>query len=249
VRQYRAFSYEHAHYRICCSPPEHAALIEEAIRTQRSLLEGYAKRQPEFITALEPLALLPGAPEAARLMQAAALLTGVGPMAAVAGTLAELAVRAALAAGAVEAIVDNGGDLFAASDREVTVALFAGSRSPVGGLAFRLAPPDLPLAVCSSSSRMGHSLSLGDCDLATVVSRDAALADAAATLAGNLVRRPEDIDAALERVAAIPGVAGVLIVKNDRVGLAGSLPELVRHADAALRDKVTRDPGSDFFRA
>jgi len=249
MRQYRSFAYRRAHYRISCCPPEHTEVIRQEIRTQRGLLEDYAEQQPEFLTALEPLKLLPGAPEAAVLMQAAARLAGVGPMAAVAGILAELAVRAALKAGANEAIVDNGGDLFAASNREVVVGLFAGSRSPLSGLAFRLLPGQLPLAVCSSSSKMGHSLSFGDCDLATVVSSDAALADAAATLACNLVHCPGEIDAVLERVAAIPGVTGVLIVKKDRVGLAGDLPELIRHRDAGLHAKVTRDRQSGFFRA
>jgi ApbE superfamily uncharacterized protein (UPF0280 family) len=249
MRCYRSFDHKNARYRISCSPWEQLMRIEEAIRTQRGLLQTYAERQPEFLTALEPLPLLPGAPAIARRMQAASELTGVGPMAAVAGAMAETAVRAALAAGALEAIVDNGGDLFAASPQELIIGLFAGSRSRLPGLALRLSPPQMPLAVCSSSSTMGHSLSLGDCDLATVTSRDAALADAAATLACNLVRRPADIDAALRRVAAVPGVTGVLIVKDGRVGLAGELPELIRHRDAALAAKVTRSPGSGFFRA
>jgi ApbE superfamily uncharacterized protein (UPF0280 family) len=75
---------------------------------------------------------------------------------------------------------------------------------------------------------MGHSTSLGECDLATVVARDAALADAAATQAANLVRTVEDVDQALEHIAAIEGVEGVMIVKNDRVGLTGQLPPLVK---------------------
>ena len=75
---------------------------------------------------------------------------------------------------------------------------------------------------------MGHSTSLGRCDLATVVARDAALADAAATQAANLVTTADDVDRAIERIAAIEGVEGVLIVKDDRVGLAGHLPPLVK---------------------
>ena len=75
---------------------------------------------------------------------------------------------------------------------------------------------------------MGHSTSLGRCDLATVVARDAALADAAATQAANLVTTADDVDRAIERIAAIEGVEGVLIVKDDRVGLAGRLPPLVK---------------------
>ena len=71
-------------------------------------------------------------------------------------------------------------------------------------------------------------MSLGDCDLATVVAKDTALADAAATQAANLVRTVDDIDPALENIAAIEGVDGVIIIKGDRVGLAGKLPPLVK---------------------
>jgi ApbE superfamily uncharacterized protein (UPF0280 family) len=78
-------------------------------------------------------------------------------------------------------------------------------------------------------------MSLGDCDLACVVARDAALADAAATKAANSVKTVEDIDRALNKIMAIPGVQGVLLVKNDRVGLMGRLPRLIRSAvDAEL---------------
>jgi ApbE superfamily uncharacterized protein (UPF0280 family) len=75
---------------------------------------------------------------------------------------------------------------------------------------------------------MGHSKSLGKCHLATVVARDAAMADAAATQAANLVTTVEDVDSALKRIACIEGVEGVMIIKNDRVGLAGKLPPLVK---------------------
>jgi len=62
----------------------------------------------------------------------------------------------------------------------------------------------------------------------TVVAKDAALADAAATQAANLVNSEEDVNQALQRIAAIEGIDGVVIVKNDRVGLAGQLPPLVK---------------------
>ena len=71
-------------------------------------------------------------------------------------------------------------------------------------------------------------MSLGECDLATVVAKDTALADAAATAAANLVKTIDDIDQALENISAIEGVDGVMIVKGERVGLAGKLPPLVK---------------------
>lgn len=243
VREYHSFSFKNANFRICTSRLQAA---QREIRRQRRLLEAYILRQPEFLRAMEPLELLPEAPEVARRMAAAAAAVGVGPMAAVAGAMAQLAAEAALAAGAEEAIVDNGGDLYLVSREPVLVALYAGDHPLSGRLAFRVPPERLPLSLCSSSGLMGHSQSLGECDLATVVSADAALADAAATLAANLVRRVEDVPGALERVSGIAGVRGLLIVKGERVGVAGELPELVRHEDPQTGGKVPHDLESGF---
>jgi uncharacterized protein len=228
-RRYYEFIYHEARFRICCTARR---AVEDAIRRERGILDSYIRTFPSFRTALTPLACLPSAPEVVRRMTQASTLVGVGPMAAVAGAMAALAAQAGLAAGAAEAIVDNGGDVYACSDRPVTIALYAGNAAIGRQLALRVEPSAMPLAVCSSSGKMGHSLSLGRCDLATVVGDDAALADAAATQAANLVRGPDDIDRALDTIAAIPGVRGVLIAHADRVGLAGRLPRLVRLADA-----------------
>jgi len=241
MRVYRTFALKETNLRLATDRFEAATA---AVVTQRAFLEQYIARHPEFLASLVPIGLLPGAPEIAQRMHRAASQAGVGPMAAVAGAIAQFAAEAALAAGAREAIVENGGDTFLLSPEAVTVALYAGSVTLAGRLAFRVDPADMPLSVCSSSGRMGHSLSLGDCDLATVVSSDAALADAAATQAGNLVRSEADLEAAARRIAAIPGVRGTLLIKGDRVALAGQLPELVHHRDPHVRDKITRDPRS-----
>jgi len=240
-RSYRSFAFKGANFRIAC--PLFGQLTRE-IRRQRNLLEEYIARQPEFLKAMAPIDLLPGAPEVAARMHAASRATGVGPMAAVAGAMAQMAAEAALAAGAGEAVVENGGDIYLASPEAVVIGLYAGDNPLSGRLALEVEPEEMPLAVCSSSGRLGHSFSLGDCDLATVVAPDAALADAAATLAGNLVRAEADLPEALRRVAAIPGVSGLLLVKGAKVGKAGKLPRLIRHAEARYDLKITRDPGS-----
>ncbi len=224
-RTYRTFTYREAVLRICC---EQFDIVTAEIVRQRHILEDYIRRHPEFQRSLVPIELHADAPEIARHMAWAANLVGVGPMAAVAGAMAQWAARAALAAGADEAIVDNGGDIYLQAVAPVIVSLGTGTAKLADRLAFRVEPDETPIAVCSSSGRMGHSMSLGRCDLATIVAQDAALADAAATQAANLVRTPDDVDAALERIAAIEGIAGVLIVKDDRVGLAGRLPRLIK---------------------
>jgi ApbE superfamily uncharacterized protein (UPF0280 family) len=243
MRTYQNYSHRGATFRIAST---HIQIIKGEIRRQRGLLEGYIARHPEFAAALEPLELLAGAPEVARRMQAAAAAIGVGPMAAVAGTMAQLAVEAARAAGAAEAIVENGGDIFLHSPDAVTVALYAGDNPLSGKLALMIRPQSMPLAICSSSSFMGHSLSFGSCDLATVVAPDGALADAAVTLACNLVNSPGDVPPVLERISALPGVRGLLIIKADKVGMAGDLPELVRHVDPDFSSKITKDARSGY---
>jgi len=224
-RVYRTFTHHEAVLRICCD--KYDVIVAEIVR-QRRILEEYIACQPEFKTTLVPLDVRAEAPEVARRMTWAARRAGVGPMAAVAGAMAQLAAEAALAAGAKEAIVDNGGDIYLKAVEPVIVALGTGTPKLAGRLAFSIEPEETPLSICSSSGKMGHSMSFGLCDLATIVAKDGALADAAATEAGNLVKTVDDVDAALERVLRIEGVAGVLLVKDDRVGLAGHLPRLIK---------------------
>lgn len=237
MRVYRSFSWKDTNLRVACASFD---VVTRTVVEARRRLERYIARHPAFRTALAPLPLLADPPEAARRMAVAAELTGLGPMAAVAGTLAQLGAEAALADGCDEVIVENGGDIFLVAARPVTIALHAGAA--LGSrLAFHIDPQQTPLALCSSSGTMGHSLSFGRCDLATVASRDASLADAAATLVGNLVRRERDLTPALERVGAIPGVDGILAVVDGRIGLWGHLPPLVRNEDATTGSKITRD--------
>jgi uncharacterized protein len=224
-RVYRTFIHKEAVLRICCDPLE--AVMQEIIR-QRAILEDYIRRHPQFQHSLQPVAVFSDAPEVARRMASAAGMVGVGPMAAVAGAMAQLAVEAALAAGAEEVIVDNGGDIYLQTVAPVIIGLYPGESGQIGRLAFSLEACDTPLSICSSSGKMGHSFSFGECDLATVVAKDAALADAAATLAGNLVKTVADVETAVNQIVSIEGVSGVLIVKDGHVGLAGKLPPLVK---------------------
>ena len=224
-RTYRTFTHREAVLNICCDRFD--AVTAEIVR-QRQILAEYINRHPDFRDSFEPVELRGDAPEVAQRMARAARLVGVGPMAAVAGAMAQRAAEAALAAGASEVIVDNGGDIYLRIARPALIGLGTGTAELAGRLAFSLQTKDTPVAICSSSGQMGYSKSLGKCNLATVVAKDAALADAAATQAANLVTTVEDVDSALERIVGIEGVEGVMIIKNDHVGLAGQLPPLVK---------------------
>ncbi len=244
-RDIRSFQYRDAHFHI------HTEWWDDVVTRiveDRLNLEAFILQNPGFTTALSPLADLDlqGAPESVKRMHRASLSTGLGPMAAVAGTMAQLAAETSRKKGSLETIIENGGDLFLDCESEVILGLYTGTNDRFGPLALRIPADMMPLAVCSSSGRMGHSLSLGDADVVTVFSSDASLADAAATLGGNLVLSEESIESAMEHLMGIEGIAGCLVIRDDKLGAMGNLPEIIRSRDPELKGKVSRDDMSNF---
>lgn len=198
----------------------------EAVLKYRHQLEGYIALRPEFRTSLVPLEEDGFAPDIARTMMRASREASVGPMAAVAGAVAE-AVGRDLLKSSDEVIVENGGDIFLSTRKERTVGLYAG-RSPLSLKVGLVVSPELsPIGVCTSSGTVGHSLSFGKADAVCVVSSSAALADAAATAIGNVVRSKQDIERGLRRGREIGGVQGLVIVVGDEMGAWGNV-RLVR---------------------
>jgi uncharacterized protein len=244
------FSHKGARYRILSADPER---VISAIIRCRAIIERYIESHPVFAEALQPIPTDPEAPAIVRRMILAGAGAGVGPMAAVAGAMAQAALEKdpcletqKKAPPPQQEVVENGGDIFIQSTPGLTVGIYGGPDSPLRGVAFKIGPEQTPLALCSSSAGMGHSRSFGRCDLATVAAREAAIADAAATRACNLVQRESDIPAVLEEVLTYEGVMGLLLVKNKKVGLIGEMPELLRHQDPGLKMKVSRDEGTPF---
>lgn len=243
MRKFRLFSWKDTNLRVAS---DYFEVVTGAIVEERRLLEAYIERHPQFAIAMASVSTHRDAPISAKRMASAAAITGLGPMASVAGTLAQIGAEAALAAGAKEAIVENGGDMYIASKLPITIGIYAGESAVGDNLAFVLAPEDLPLSLCSSSSTMGHSLSFGRCDLVTVIAKEAALADSVATLVCNRISAITDLEPVLNKAGNLPGVQGILAVKDDQIGLYGNLPQLSRNQDVHLTTKITRDHFSNF---
>ncbi len=199
---------------------------EMILREERRVLEDYIKTDPQFAESLRPYAVKPGAPEIAREMAQAAWAAGVGPMAAVAGAISEY-VGKKLLAYTKEIIVENGGDIFISTNKPRKVGIFAGESTYTGKLALKIAPLDSPLGICTSSGKVGPSLSFGQADAAIVVAKSALLADAWATSLGNMVKEESDIEKALEFVKDKPDIKGVILIFGDKIGAQGGI-ELVK---------------------
>lgn len=143
-------------------------------------------------------------------------------MAAVAGAYAETVGRELVKASR-EVIVENGGDIFLASRKKRRVGVFAGASPFSGKLAVEIEPTRTPLGICTSSGTVGPSLSFGRADAAMIVAVSAALADAAASAAGNAVVTVADIPKGIDAVCGLKGIHGVLIIKDDKMGAWGDI--------------------------
>jgi len=185
-------------------------------------LEQYIERHPAFLTALEPLPVAEDAPEIVRAMAEAARKSGVGPMAAVAGAIAE-GVGRKLMRFSPEVIVENGGDIFLNTLKQRLVGVYAAESPFTGKIALQVEPEETPLGICTSSGTVGHSLSLGRADAVIVLSPSAALADATATAIGNTVKSAADIPQGIEFAQSIEGLNGMLIIAGDEMGIWGKV--------------------------
>ena len=202
------------------------AMAENSVLLYRTQLENHIARHPEFLYTLNPVPEDPRAPAIIREMIKAGRQAHVGPMAAVAGAIAEFVGRDLLQNGAGEVMVENGGDIFLCRRKSCTVAIFAGISPLSNQVGVRIEADRMPLGICTSSGSVGHSLSFGKSDSVTVLATSVCLADAAATRLGNEVSKDNEIERALEVAGEIDGLAGVVIILDQRLGAWGEV-ELV----------------------
>jgi len=191
----------------------------------RQQLETHIKMHPEFAASLAPQPSDPFAPQIVRRMIDATRGIGVGPMAAVAGAIAQY-VADGLLRFSEQIIVENGGDIFLKTKRPATVSIFAGPSPLSEKLGLEIPVTQMPLGVCSSSGKVGHSLSLGIADVCCILSPSAALADGAATALGNMVKSKEDLRTVADWAAQVDGIIGGVVVVDDRLAAWGDI-ELV----------------------
>lgn len=200
-------------------------LKEKALKSvlkYRDMLERYIDRHPSFLTSLEPITVANDAPQIAKLMSESTNKVGVGPMASVAGALSEF-VGYELLSFSPEIIVENGGDIFLKSSIKRLIGIYAGKSPLTGKIGMEINESDAPLGICCSSGTVGHSLSYGKADAVIALSRSAILADAAATAIGNLILNSGDIPAGIEFAQGIDELLGVVIIKDDKMGLWGKV--------------------------
>ena len=184
----------------------------------------YIEKNKDFLTSLKPIKQDRHAPPIAKKMIEASAKADVGPMASVAGAIAE-AIGKMILKECSECVVENGGDIFLKLEREPIVGIYTNNSYFKDNLTIKVKTKGVPISICSSSAKIGPSLSLGKADLAVIITRDGAFSDAMATKTANMVEKSEDIEKAIE-FSKERGVDGCLFIKDKKIGLWGNI-ELV----------------------
>lgn len=200
-----------------------SSAVAEYVRELRGQIRAYALVHPDFLGSLKPLAADSRAPEIIQRMCQATRLFHVGPMAAVAGTIAQM-IGEKFQNQSPDMLIENGGDTYLCSTRDRLIGLLPTPEENMR-LGVTVLAQEFPCSFCASSAKIGHSLSFGNADLVVTRARDAALADAAATALANMLRIPADMNRVLEQAKdwADRGLEGVLAQCADKIGAWGKM--------------------------
>ncbi|MBN2897236.1 MAG: UPF0280 family protein [Clostridia bacterium] len=196
-------------------------VLKVELKKLRETIEAYIQIYPEFNASLKPIKVLPSDPLIIKHMKEASKKLGVGPMATVAGAVSHY-LGLMFYKETKELIIENGGDLFVYSIQNKRVLLHGGAHSKVNNLSIEIDSNELPIGICTSSGKLGHSLSFGKCDAVTVISKDTLVADAAATAFGNLLIDKSKIKDVLNYSRTFKDISGVIAIVDDQMGAWGN---------------------------
>lgn len=208
---------------ILTDKPVDKDFIKRRIDFYRGQIESYISKDNRFLTSLKPIEVELNAAPIVRKMSCAAKKANVGPMAAVAGAIAQNLGKDLLRRGFKEVIIENGGDIFLKIKKIRRVAVYAGKLNSLNNLKLKITPQNTPLGICASSAALGHSLSFGRADSVVILSKDASLADAAATAVCNCVKSKDNLKDCLNFAYSIKGVTGAVIILKSNFASIGKI--------------------------
>ncbi|MCM8781310.1 MAG: UPF0280 family protein [Candidatus Omnitrophica bacterium] len=208
---------------ILTDKPLNKDFLKQRLNTYRLDIERYIIKDKRFLTALKPIPVELNASRIIKRMSQAAKRANVGPMAAVAGAIAEFLGQDLLKQGYREVIIENGGDIFLKTEKTRKIAIYPGRLRYWRGLSLKINPRDTPLGICTSSGTVGHSLNFGYADSVVVLSKNVSLADAVATATANLVQSEEHLNRAINFSKDIKGILGVVIIIKKHLACWGDI--------------------------
>ena len=224
---------DETHIRLTTDLERHG--LERFVISIRNDLKNHILKNKDFQLSFEPVDVDDDSPLIVRTMADSSRAADVGPMACVAGTISQMSLDYLMGMGSRYSIVENGGDIALINDTKVLCGIY--SNNPVLGndIAFEIKARRKPLGICSSSGRIGHSISFGDADSVTVISGSCSVADGLATRIANEIRGETSEDKISNGLECCENYReffdGVLIISDEHVASIGRIPKLVETAD------------------
>lgn len=216
--------------------------LKDYIYKIRSDLKGYIQRNQDFLLSIEPLKVdNESLPLIVKTMNDSSTVADVGPMACVAGTISELSLNHLIENDSRNSIIENGGDIALINTKTTLCGIYSNNEILGNEIAFEIRPQRNPLGICTSSGKIGHSISFGTSDSVTVIAKSASIADGLATRIANDVagETSEDkVTNALETSERFKEFfKGVLIISDENIGTVGKLPKIVETKEFGINNK------------
>ncbi len=208
---------------ILTDKPLDKGFVINKIKVYRHQIEKYITKDERFLNSLKPISVDLKAPSVVREMAKAAKKVNVGPMAAVAGAIAQFLGVSLLKKGYKDVIIENGGDIFLKITRPIKVGVYSGRSRFSKNISLKIKPKSSAIGICASSGTIGHSLSFGCADSVVILSSSAILSDAVATAAGNLILSPKDLPSGIAFCRGIKGISGALIILKNKLACWGDI--------------------------
>lgn len=185
-------------------------------------IEGYIACDRVFLHALHPVRVSETAPDIIREMSRYSEEADVGPMAGVAGAIAEYIGRR-ISLNHRLIFCNNGGDIYYRSPKEESFSLSAPG-SPFDNK-IRICVPSSTegKGLCTSSGTFGHSINMGRAYAVSILAKSACLADVWATAVSNRIRSHLDLEHILEWCAEKECIEGVVILVDDYLAAWGDI--------------------------
>ena len=217
------------HIRLRTDLPNHN--LNEYIIYIRNELENYLLKDQDFLLALEPIKRDGNLPLIVKTMVESSNIADVGPMACVAGTISEMSLDYLIVNDSRYSMIENGGDIAMINDEEVLCGIYSNNEVLGNDIAFKIKSRKRPLGICTSSGKIGHSISFGTSDSVTVISKSASIADGLATRIANEINGESSEDKVSNGLECGEDYKeffeGALIISDNHVGTIGKLPKIV----------------------
>lgn len=224
---------EETHIRLTSDLSRHE--LGKYVFSIRRDLKSYILKNRDFFLSLEPIEVEDDVPLIIKTMAESSVIADVGPMACVAGSISELSLDYLIRLGSKHSIVENGGDIALINDKKILCGIYSNNEVLQNNIAFELKARNSPLGICSSSGKIGHSISFGEADSVTVISKSSSIADGLATRIANDANGETSEDRISKALECCENYKeffdGVLIISGGHVATIGRLPRIVEATD------------------